>query len=85
MFSPTGYYAHYPTRFRDADGSPGNSWTDTFPVVGYTDVALVIDVDGSVKTVEALRETLAEGGDKPDEEGQTWTVGLEVNTFADGA
>lgn len=67
------YWAHYTTHF-----SSGNGWTDTFPVAGYTDVALIIDEDGSVKTVHALLEELREGGDVPDEEGQTWTVSLAV-------
>lgn len=75
-----GYWAHYTTRFKNADGTPGDSWTDTFPVVGYTDVALVIDEDGSVLTVQALRDRLAEGGDTPDRDSQTFTVTFVVNT-----
>lgn len=77
------YYAHYRTSFRNADGSLGSHWTDTFPVIGYTDVALVVDTDGTVKTVQALRDVIAEGGDRPDEDGQTFTVRFEVNTHSE--
>lgn len=76
----TGYWAHYTTRFKKADGTRGESWTETFPVVGYTDVALVIDTGGNVKTVQALRDDLAEGGGTPDDDGETYTVTLEVDT-----
>lgn len=76
------YYAHYTTRWLKPDGARGNAWTDIYPVIGYTDVALVVDNDGSVLTVEALREVLAKGGDTPDADGETFTVHFEVSTFA---
>ena len=71
----TGYWAHYRTHFKNID----EVVTDTFPVVGYTDAALIIDEDGSVKTVNALLEELREGGDEQ-EEGEGWTVSLSVST-----
>ncbi len=80
MFSPTGYWAHYTTSFRNADGTWENSWTDTFPVVGYTDEALIIDEDGTVKIVSRLLDELREGGSTPGEGGQTWIVSLTVNS-----
>lgn len=74
MFSPTGYYAHYRTQFHNA------AETEVYPVVGYTDTALVIDEDGTVKTVGALLAELREGaGADEDGDGATWTVTLEVN------
>jgi hypothetical protein len=74
----TGYWAHYTTRCKK-DGKSTDHWTDTFPVVGYTDVALVINPSGEVKTVQAMREELA--GDGTLEDGETFTVTLEVNTW----
>lgn len=79
MFSPTGYFAHFTTTFRKPDGEQGDTLVDSFPVAGYTDTALIIDEDGTVKTVGALLDELREGGDTPDEEGATWTVCLAVN------
>lgn len=79
MFSPTGYRARYTTCCKNADGTRGETWTDTFPVVGYTDVALVINSDGRVLTVEAMREELA--GDGKLEDGETFRVYLEVSTW----
>lgn len=78
MFSPTGYYAHYRTQFHNAGRPHGGAGVDVYPVVGYTDTALVIDEDGTVKTVGALLEELRAGGDA-DPDGTTWTVHLEVN------
>lgn len=78
------YYAHYTTRWLKPDGTHGNAWTDVYPVIRYTDVALVVDTDGSVLTVEDLREVLAKHGDTPDDDGETFTVHFEVNTFAGG-
>ena len=77
MFSPTGYYAHYRTQFHNA---VGEAETEVYPVVGYTDTALVIDEDGTVKTVGALLAELREGADaNEDGDGAAWTVTLEVN------
>lgn len=70
----TGYWAHYRTHFQSTD----TVVTDTYPVVGYTDVALIIDEDGAVKTVHALLDELREC-DEP--EGEGWTVLLSVTTF----
>jgi hypothetical protein len=78
----TGYWAHYTTSFKNADGTWGSSGVDTFPVVGYTDVALVIDEDGTVKRVHVLLDELRQGGCVPDEEGQI--VSLAVNTYNGG-
>lgn len=78
MFSPTGYYAHYRTQFYNAGRAVGEADVDVYPVVGYTDTALVIDEDGTVKTVGALLEELREGGNA-DPDGSSWTVALEVN------
>jgi hypothetical protein len=80
MFSPTGYYAHYWTQFRDADGSALDTTKEIYPVVGYTDTALVIDGDGAVKTVGALLAELREGADRDEDgDGVTWKVTLEVS------
>lgn len=80
MFSPTGYYAHYWTQFRDADGNITDTTKETYPVVGHTDTALVIDEDGTVKTVGALLGKLREGaGADEDGDGVTWKVILEVS------
>lgn len=84
-YSPTGYWAHYHTRYKNADGTWGNDWTDSFPVIGVNDSsALVIDHAGAVKTVRALEVDLSEGGGTPDEDGSTFTVSLEVNTYPEG-
>ena len=72
-----GYWAHYRTHFL----SPDTVVTDTYPVVGYTDVALIIDEDGTVKTVTALLEELREC-DEP--EGEGWTVSLAVTPNQEG-
>lgn len=80
----TAYWAHYHTQFKKPDGTRGNGWTDTFPVVGYTDVALIIDAGGNVRTVQSLLEDFAEGGDTPNEDGETYAVYLEVNTNPEG-
>lgn len=79
-FSPTGYWAHYTIRFQNDDGTRGEGWTETFPVTGYTDVALIIDDGGLVKTVTAYLDELRENSDVPDEDGQTFTAYLEVNS-----
>jgi hypothetical protein len=80
MFSPTGYYAHYRTRFIHSDGTPGVTDTEVYPVVGYTDTALILDGSGTVMTVDALLKELREGGDEDsDGDGVTWKVTLEVN------
>lgn len=81
MHSPTGYYAHYTTTWKNADGSWGNRWTDTYPVIGYTDTALVLDEEGIVRTVQEMQNILAEGGNVPDEEGSTFRVSLGVNAY----
>ena len=87
--SPTGYWANYrtlvhepckPTATHPWPHKIVRSWHHCLPVVGYTDTALIIDEDGTVKTVGALLDELREGGDTPDEEGQTWAVSLEVTT-----
>lgn len=72
-YSPTGYWAHFTTHFIEHDARV----TDVFPVVGYTDVALIIDEDGTVKTVDAMLEELREGGDT-----EGWTVTRAVTTGA---
>lgn len=78
------YYAHFYTSFRKTDGTRGNSWTETFPVVRADDegLALVFDTDGYLKTVHVILAELRKGGDTPDEEGETYTVSLQVNTWA---
>ena len=79
MFSPTGYYATFHTTW-----SHGNQWRDTYPVVGHNGlVALVIDEDGTLKTVTALLDELREGGETPDEEGATFCVSLAVTPHPD--
>lgn len=83
-FSPTGYWAHYTTQFSKPDPvnpfgrALGHRWASVYPVVGYTDTALIIDEYGTVKTVGAFLDELREGGDTPDEEGETFTVSLSV-------
>jgi hypothetical protein len=56
MFSPTGYYAHYWTQFRDTDGNVTDTTKETYPVVGHTDTALVIDEDGDGVTWKVILE-----------------------------
>lgn len=88
-FSPTGYYAHYKVTYTkpDANHWSGHAitdrWVDTYPVIGYADVALVIDEGGIVKRVtDFLDEKKAEDGAP---EGETYHVYMEVNTDGGGS
>lgn len=79
MHSPTGYYAHYATHLKAADGTRRKGWTDVYPVIGYTDVALVIDSDGFVVTVRDLLKEVREDVASLDlEDGETARVHLTV-------
>jgi hypothetical protein len=88
-YSPTGYWANYRTIWVEPNSDPAwpfptritSSLTESLPIIGYTDTALVLDNDGAVQTVGALLNTMREGSDTPDEEGHTYTVRLSVDPF----
>lgn len=80
-FSPTGYWAHYLTRFRNADGTHATSWVECWPIADIVDDnPRLIFEDGRVLTLRALLVELREGSNTPDEDGQTYTVSLSVST-----
>ena len=80
-FSPTGYWAHYTTQLRNTDGTRGDSWTESWPIVDVADDSpRLIDEEGRVLTLRAFLVELREGGTTPNEDGQMYTVSLHVNT-----
>lgn len=86
-YSPTGYWANYHTFFLRADGSrTGTHWYNSYPVIDVKDdLPRVIYEDGAVLSIQAVLRRLQEGGDTPDEEGETFRVTLEVTTRNDAA
>lgn len=87
------YYAHYVTRFYTLDPENlisgrkwGNSWTETYPIVGFRDdEALICDSEGKLRKVSEFLETEhLEGSGTPDEEGEMFTVHFEVTTYPGG-